>query len=427
MRRWRPVFVILGSLVFFTLLITYLSKRTPSYDPTPDHASFRTNKWGTKALRELCRRNGLTVETYQRPWRQFAAAPGAVLCVFDPAFGPDKQDVEAIIEWVRAGGHLIVASDTDEVLGYNPGYGHLDANYILLGYLGLTSDLHGSPDSMVQVESTIASPIGYQIDQLSVNSGQRLLPLTSPEQFTQHLRQRVQDDRELPTISPVGVGERLALLSDSAGVIVMRIKAGRGLIYVVSDADILGNGQIGRADNVILAMNLIYARGVPTAVYFDEYHHGRRQRPYSAERLPAASLFPALWTALACLGIYLLSGSLWRFGRPVPLAPERRRSLIDHIRAFAMLYQGAQATGMAAAKAAQQLRWRLTQITGLGPSASPEDLAGAAAHIADIDQHALTQLLNEVGEISPDSELSEAEMLRLVRRIARFEEALNDG
>ena len=201
---------------------------------------------------------------------------------------------------------------------------------------------------------------------------------------------------------------------------------GSGVIDVLSDADILGNGRIGQADNALLAMNLIYCRGAPETVYFDEYHHGRAERPFADERLPGAAIFPAIWAGLICLAIYL-SGSFWRFGRPVPLAPEPRRSLTEHIQAFAGLYRGAQASGAAVTTIARRFESRLAALTGLSPAAAADDLARAVARAADIDVAALSQLLTELRAIDPDAKLPEARLLWLVRRIAYFEEALNDG
>ncbi len=426
MRHLRLVLVIVGLVVFFTLLMAYLTSRSPTYDLTADHASFRTNEWGTKALRELCKRNELTVQTYRRPWDEFAAPERAVMCVFDPNFGPQKQGIKALVEWVRGGGHLLLAVNTASALGFNPMYEHLDANHVMLGYLGLLTKPLGKYGETVAVRSVVPSPVAHQVTRLLVKSPARLVAAQSPEDIQQHWGNRVGDDQKLPKITPLAFDERVALLADEAGVLVMRLKLGTGLIDVISDADILGNGQIGEADNAVLAMNLIYTRGTPTTVYFDEYHHGRRTRPFADERLPGAAIFPAIWAALICLFLYL-TGSFWRFGRPVPLTPEPRRSLAEHIQAFAGLYDGAQATGAAITMIAQRFHSRLAQLTGLGPAASAQDLATAAARTADIDILALTRLLTELQAIDADTRLSQSEMLHLAQRIAYFEEALTDG
>ena len=272
----------------------------------------------------------------------------------------------------------------------------------------------------------LGAGVGRQVEELAVSSSSRLAVAKSSAKLTSHLRKLVQDEHKLPTISPVEADEQTPLLADDAGVLVMRLKVGTGTIDVLSDADILGNGQIGQADNAVLAMNLIYAQGAPAVIYFDEYHHGRRARPFAGERLPGASVFAAIWAILLCLAIYL-SGSLWCFGQPVPLSPEPRRSLAEHVEAFAGLYEGAQATGAALTMIARRFESRLTALTGLGPAAPAEELARAVARAADIDAAALSQLLTELQSIDPDTRLSAAEMLRLVRRITHFEEAFTDG
>jgi len=323
----------------------------------------------------------------------------------------------------RAG---LLAVDTDHVLEYNATYGYISANHMLLAYLGLLTSQVGLYRATVAVEPAILSPVVSQVKQLQVNSPQRLAVASSAEEMQQHLRRLVGDQQKLPTIKPIAVDGYQPLLSDDDGVLVMRVKIGQGMIDVISDADILGNGQIGQADNIVLAMNLIYARGIPEAVYFDEYHHGRRVRQPESERLPGTFLIRTMVAFFVCLVIYL-SGGLWRFGRPVPLKPESRRSLAEHIAAFAGLYQGAQATGATVTKIAQRFRWRLTQVTGLPPSANPQDLAWAVGQSFAVDSEGLAALLMELEAIDADTELSEARMLGITRRIATFEEVIKDA
>jgi len=426
-RYLRSGLVILGLIVAFTIFISYLVSRSPQYDLTEDHASFRTNEWGTRALREICERNQLEVKLYERPWAEFDARPPAVLCILDPNFGPEQKQLTALIDWVRRGGHIVLAVDTDRVLEYNATYGYISANHVLLAYLRLLSLPVGSYRTTVAVKPAVPSPVASEVTQLRVNSPQRLVVASSTDEVQQHLRQLVGDRQQLPTIEPIAVHSYQPLLADNDGVLVMRVRIGQGMIDVISDADILGNGQIGQADNIVLAMNLIYARGAPAAVYFDEYHHGRRLRPVAQEELPGTFLIQALLALLACLVIYVILGGLWRFGRPVPLKPEARRSLAEHIAAFAGLYQGAQATSAALTKIAQQFQRRLTQITGLPPSADPQELARAVGQSFAVDSDRLAALLRELAAIDTDAELSEARMLDLTRKIATFEEVIRDA
>jgi len=425
-RYLRSGLVILGLIIAFTVFISYLVSHSSRYDLTEDHASFRTNEWGTRALHEICERNQVNVKLQERPWDEFTASPQALLCVFDPDFGPDHKQLSGLVDWVKNGGRVLLAVDTDHVLEYNAAYGHISANYVRLAYLGLLSSPGGLYRATIAVEPAASSLVVSQVARLQVNSPQRLAVAKSTDEMKQYLRQLVGDQQKLPTIQPVAVDQYQPLLSDADGVLLMRLTIGRGMIDVISDADILGNGQIGQADNIILAMNLIYARGIPEAVYFDEYHHGRRARQPESERLPGTFLIRAIGALFVCLVIYL-SGSLWRFGRPVPLKPPARRSLAEHIAAFAGLYQGAQATGAALAKITQRFRWRLTQVTGLPPSAAPQDLAQAVGQSFAVDSEELAVLLMELEAIDADAELSEVQMLGLTRRIATFEEAIKDA
>ncbi len=446
MRRWRGVIIVLLLLGLFIALFAYLQR---GYDWNDDHASFRTNPWGTKALRELCERNGLATNALQRPPDEFAASPHAVLCVFDPTFGLTEEEFKALVDWVKDGGHIIFAVGDDELTvgccgrGSCSLSGDIGPNQTLLANLGLGTEPSGPSEKIVTVEPANHTPWTVDVAKLKANSSRRLIRLTSVEQIQEHFRRhttgtgfqpekgrqihrqgaQATDDDPLPAITPINVECAEAVAGDAAGALVMNLRLGQGAITVVSDADMLANAQLDQADNAILAMNLIYSGGRPDAIYFDEYHHGRRVRPFMGERLPGAPIFAGLWAVLGCLGLYLL-GSFWRFGRPVPLPSEPRRSIVEHVQAFASLYQRAQASGAVVSMVARRFRSQLAELTALGASASPEHIAAACARTADIDPKALAQLLDELQKIEPDDKLTPVTTLDLMRRIAHFEEAI---
>lgn len=426
MKRWRGVLIVVLLLGLFIALFAYVQR---GYDWNDDHASFRTNPWGTKALRELCERNGLDTNAFKRPLDEFAGTPGGVLCIFDPTFGLTEDEVEALVGWVKDGGQVIFAVGDDEFsVGYYGGgsgslFDNLGPSRIFLAHLGLGTKPEGPTEKMVAVEPAKRAPWTAEVAKLKVNSSRRLIRLTSAERIKEHLRKMSDEKDTLPEITPIKVKNVEAVVRDTTGALVMNLRLGQGSIQIISDADILANAQLGQADNAILAMNLMYSGGRPDAIYFDEYHHGRRARPFVGERLPGAPIFAALWAALGCLGVYLL-GSFWRFGRPVALPAQPRRSITEHVQAFAALYQGARAGGAAVSMVARRLRSRLAELTALGASAPPEQIATACARTAEIDPKALAQLLDELQKIKPDDKLTPAATLDLMRRIAHFEEAI---
>jgi len=214
-RHLRSGLVILGLITAFTVLISYLVSRSARYDLTEDHASFRTNEWGTKALREICERNQINVKLHERPWDEFEASPQALLCVLDPNFGPDRAQLSALVDWVKNGGRVLLAVDTDHVLEYNAAYGYISANHVLLAYLGLVSSWGGLYRATVVVEPAVPSPVASQVARLQVNSPQRLAVADSTDEIDQHLRGLVGDQQKLPTIEPVTVDSYQPLLSDA--------------------------------------------------------------------------------------------------------------------------------------------------------------------------------------------------------------------
>ncbi len=426
-RRWRVVLILIVLLGLFVGLLAYLYR---GYDWTPDHASFRTNPWGTKALRELCERNNVPTQALQRPLDELADPTGILLCVFDPTLTLTEDEVGALQSWVKDGGHLILAigDDTfsgDSRLGSYSLYGECGPNRILLAHLGLGTQSLGTPEQVVSLQAPNQGPWTADVTSIVVNSSRRLIRLTSAQQIKEYLRQTTDEDEKVPEITPLVADCIEPVVQDDAGILVMNLQVGQGTIQVISDADIIANGQLGQADNAVLAMNLIYSGGQPQTIYFDEYHHGRWAPPLVGKRLPSAPIFAALWAALGCLGLYL-AGSFWRFGQPVPLPSPSRRSVVEHVRAFAGLYQAAHAGAAAVNLTARRFRWRLTQLTALGSPTSPEQLATACARTADVDPSPLAELLIELQAITPDTKLSRTQTLDLIRRIAHFEEAIFD-
>ena len=139
-----------------------------------------------------------------------------------------------------------------------------------------------------------------------------------------------------PESEPAPVGR--VIYVDGMGAehtLVAVFRLGAGTIAVVADSDLFLNGSIARADNAILAVNLLAASG--RTVVLDEFYHGLTIRGNPAWLLTRHPY--GLVTLLLLLATLLW---LWRartvLGPPIPPPEKHRRSVVEYVEAMARLF-----------------------------------------------------------------------------------------
>ncbi len=151
---------------------------------------------------------------------------------------------------------------------------------------------------------------------------------------------------------------------------------GRGEVWLVNRPGLLRNEQLraSRADgggNAVVASRLAddCRRNPNQTIYFDEYHHGMRERPGVVDLLLQP---PLRWMTLQSVLVLILV--LWRqvprFGEIVPSGPGRRRSKEEYLDALANLLQRKRAYAEAAETVRLSLVRDLEQHLGL-PAGTP--------------------------------------------------------
>lgn len=427
MRRWTVLLVVVLSLALFSIIHLYNLSRTPKWDPVCDHASFRTNEWGTKALRELLERSGLGPGSWRRQWTELS--PGVkLLWIIDPQSAPSEREAEALVEWIEAGGRAIIAPDPRAKRRSSGSWEGPTANVRLLGHLGWVAMMTGQPERVVQAQAR--HTLLRNVNEVIVPARWRLKPSGSEDEVRAALkrarrgsfgsREATEAATQIPKRLIQARGE--AFLRDSAGVVAARIGHGRGEIILLCDADMISNKWISEADNVLLAANIAFS-AADGKVWFDEYHHGRRER--YAEDLESTAPSYAIWAALAALALFFL-GKFWRFGAPIPADPPPRRSSLEYVRAFASLYRRAGQRRAALEMIVRRFRTGLAFLAGV-PADSPPELLGptVARRSPRIDEGQLTDLLRRCDEaIHGPAAPTDAQLLDLTRAISRIEQEL---
>jgi len=383
MKRWRWWLIGLAALVAAAGLRGYLRRQHPALDPVADYSSLRSNRWGTKALRQLCHAYGLQVRTWRRSLEDLGADV-RVLCIVNPTSPISDEELMALKEWVRHGGHLVIAvKNTAREYSTDEGP-RLTATHALLAWLGLALKQRETPP---RKEVPVAGDCwtAYPIRQLAAVEANELLWFSDGRKISDYLMQHGVSREALEKVPPPA-GARVTgrlVAADTPGdetpegALGLAMALGQGRIDVLGDANVLSNAYIGKADNALLAAAILLP-DAPAQMAFDEYHHGlaeadRLGRVGQARRAVDA----ATWALMAALALYVGTGML-RMGRARAFQPQRRRTVGEYVRAVAWLYQRADMSKAALEMLGRGVRRAWSSRLGVPPNAPAEVFAEAA-------------------------------------------------
>ena len=288
---------------------------------------------GASVLRRYLEGVGVTVVPVQGD--RFAPADAGITTLF--LLGPtdliETADVQALHDFVRAGGTLVIATD----LGLN--------ERRILDDFGLSPQGGAVRGGEIPVRSiAFAVP---PVRTLSVDYGLVLRP---------------RDDAT-------------PLVLDAAGPFVALASEGRGRVFAVGSLGPFVNAGIGLADNGRFALAL--ASGA-ARVGFDEYHHGARPAPEFTALLERTWLGRGLLAAFGLTFVFLaLTGR--RLGPPLPLDPRPPRSSLEYVRGLAGLARRSGHGGIARRRLRDDLQRELAKQAGLDPRTDFERVTNAIA------------------------------------------------
>lgn len=403
MARSKPFLISLGLTLLFVAMAVIFARPSARRDPIRDHSATRTNPWGTKALWELCRAHGLKTAYWQSSLSSLSQKQ-QYLCLFDPTFALSDEDLQKLVDWVQQGGSLLLAVDLDASHDLTFDRPKIAPNEALLAPFGLTGTRTGAAATITVPAASRAIRELRDVRSIYIPSPHRLQPASKAAALAR-LQWRT-------------------LLADGAGAVLLSARHGRGHIYAVSETEILSNSSLARADNVVLAANLLFD-GRATTVHFDEAIHAvKRGLSDEARQLDPSRALTALLAVIAALTLYLVSRG-WRFGAPTPVNDAPRRSALEFVNAFAELYRRAGARGATVDLLRHSFRLRLATAAGVPADLPPAAVAAAVAGRHQVSEASLTALLQQLEPRSAGEPLTDSELLALTRQMAHLEEALD--
>ena len=260
--------VLIGGVAYFA---------QPQQD-SPEHSSNSDAANGTSAVRLFAQSMGHPTSQVEGTFAP--PSPNGLMFVFTPTSPYTQDEADATATWVRLGGVLVYASEQGDP--------ELDRALSVTRLNGLVSS-----------QTQIGVPVLDSVT--TVSGGAYSVPLdVSPAQVA-ILRS--------PDGFPLGFMQRL----------------GEGTLVVLADPLVLCNGYLDKADNGLLASDLLGLVDAGAAVGFDEYHHGLILSDFAPQAWVTTPWGAAiLWFIVAIFVGLLLRGR--RFGPLIPRPPEVARA-----------------------------------------------------------------------------------------------------
>lgn len=374
-------------LLAVSTVATYWAARSEAENPAL--ATFSSAPDGAQAL-------WLWLESLG--YRPDSAVPGtfsipaeaSVAFILEPQVpGVSQEEWQIVEEWVQQGGTLVLAGE-----GFGTAFSaaHLDFE---IAYL-----------DEEQPAVTMTSPLLY----------------SPPPGTLDNLRPRATLHSERDDFA--------TLLAVESGTepepVLVAIPRGEGLIYLSTLTYPFTNRGLKEGGNGLLALNFISLASPSETLWFDEWHHGRRDAGEQVVTGPDQWLrrTPSGQSLLYAAGVIfvalLLAGR--RFGRPVPLPDEKqRRSPAEHVTAVADLSRRAGHRRAVADYYRQEVKRALGRRLRIPASLDDEEFLDLlATYRPDLDRGELSQLLAQLR--SP--QLSERQLLDLAQDVTQWMQGL---
>lgn len=339
--EWIILLVLLGVMAAAASLAN-LRVGKEAEELVPDPSSYNPGGSGSMGFYLWLQAMGARARRWERP---LAELPGdaTILWVLRPTVPLEELEVQALEDWVRGGGVLVLADDTVSVPIPGMWVGPL------AGKFGLQSRPGERPARLLPA---FPSPYVEGVEAIEPEGRIRF--------------QRKGSEGWAP------------LFADGEGDVVAVNRLGRGVVIALADPGIFSNARIETAGHARLAVNIVRAHRGGGVVLVDEFHHGRGHQGALSRYFRGSALpWMIAQAALAFLVLVVARGT--RFGPPVPPPREERASGLEYAVALGDLCERAGARRTAAEALAGSFRRTLAEALGASAGEDPARLAARGA------------------------------------------------
>ena len=402
------ILFVLGAVtaVFFAavLLKGWMRQDRPGL---PVRTTYSNNIDATRIFYTLLGRIGLTVSRSKTRLQHDALTKTGTVFLLDPIIPVEHAEALALGKWIRHGGILVT---TGLIPGLDPDIARLQKCEFETG------NCPSSPaDQKEPAENT---------DAITRTAGKRLALSSDVHTVSFGNRSGFNPDADCKGLADIRIKP---LFTDSQGTRIVELSLGQGAIILLADAAFLSNGRIGRADNAILAVNLVsYAAATAKipAISFDEYHFGFgvHKTGYGEIRKMLFTT-PAGWSILCLVmaGLLFMVYKGRQFGPRRGLAGKKRRSILEFIYSAGATYRLAGAGRLVLEIIARRLKTRITASAGLHPQASNDEIASALAKNDPEKQKKFIDILKDCDACLSRNKLSDRQLNAILKKLSMLE------
>jgi hypothetical protein len=373
MKNRKDILIIAGLFVALILFIALGPGRQPEPANPARATTHSSAPEGALALYNWARAMGYDGRRLE--YRDFELENrDAALVILNPVEPINRVRSRAVLDWVAAGGTLILADDGGQLFG--PPNALLEDLRFDTAVYSTTQDIQQAAPAQPALDQP---PVGQAL----LRTGRVLVPR--------------RDDY-------------VKLMGPPDAIVVAGVKLGAGYAYVSTAAYPFTNEGLREPENAALVLNML--RRVPAGgrVQFDEYHQGYFTPPSTTGILLGNPWGWGAAYAATVFALYLvLSGR--RFGRPVPLKEEvARRSSAEYVESMADLFQRGGKRGYILRHYYDSLKRRLARKDGINPGLNDAEFVRELARARAVDERELLALLARLRA----DRLSEADLVRAV-------------
>lgn len=411
MRRYLSLLLTFGLVLLVLIGLSAAGSlefdRKDENELAPVRSSYNPGPTGTRALYQLLEETGYPVARWRERFDELKRKTGGGLLIlvgpFEAADELEEAEVQALQEWLNAGGRVLVISrEPAEQFGdYTIGAQMPDnlpaadtppeqlinakSDELIAQPTELTRDLHGLALSDFAARLKFNTVFFEEKSGTTQQQEPPPAPVSSPTE-TGKTAAELEDEKRAETrmaeITALHFNNKLRApvihLGDKDGAMLADFNYGAGRVIFLSDPFVVANHGLARGANLQLTLNLINTlRQEGKPIFFDEYHHGYRSEENALVRYFRGTPFWWVLGQLLLLGLLLLYSYGKRFARPLPLPQVKRHSPLEFVGSMANLQQTAQARDLAIENIYPRFKTRLCRRLGLPIKTGPTEIAEA--------------------------------------------------
>ena len=444
--------IIITLVVVVTVLIalnaaSYVRiEQTADSEESPDRSTFNSGATGTRALYDFLNESGYQIARWTEPPSSLLSfngpKPATFVVIGRPILSYSKAETEELLRWVWNGGRLVIVDrNPDRRLLPKSGEWRISTRVLIYPWCELdptnleqmTAGVKpvgaAQPTKLTRgVETVLPSRFAGTIELMLEKQAKTTQPSNDDEEGAGGEMEESNEEEDHSETAGSGTAQtRLSPapavhITHDSGALLIDYPHGKGRIVVLSDPFIVANNGIGRADNLMLAINVVSASG--SLIAFDEFHQGHATTHNALIQYFSGTPVLALCGQFALLGLAAIWSRGRRFARPLPLARVDRRSSLEFVASMAELEQRAKAHDLALENIYGRVRRVLVRHAGLSNTSPRAEIAARVATRSGINRAELESLMRDCEDTINGAPTNRKEALRMARQLREIESAL---